>query len=59
MKKFLPGNRITLLKNGAEYFPALEAAFARIRRQGHAFTVLERGPFLELVQACAVSGSGA
>jgi cardiolipin synthase len=26
MKKFLAGNRITLLKNGAEYFPALEAA---------------------------------
>lgn len=31
MKKFLSGNRITLLKNGAEYFPALEAAIDRAR----------------------------
>ena len=35
MKKFLPGNRITLLKNGAEYFPALEAAFDRARDHIH------------------------
>lgn len=27
MTEFLDGNRITLLHNGAEYFPALEAAF--------------------------------
>lgn len=35
MKKFLAGNRITLLKNGAEYFPALEAAFDRAREHIH------------------------
>ena len=29
MKGYSKGNRITLLKNGAEYFPALEAAFDR------------------------------
>ena len=27
MTHFVPGNRITLLHNGSEYFPALEAAF--------------------------------
>lgn len=27
MIEFLPGNKITLLQNGTEYFPALEAAF--------------------------------
>ena len=35
MKGYLAGNRITLLKNGAEYFPALEAAVARARERIH------------------------
>jgi cardiolipin synthase len=35
MKGYLSGNRITLLKNGAEYFPALEAAFDRAREHIH------------------------
>ena len=30
MKGYLSGNRITLLKNGAEYFPALEAVAERL-----------------------------
>ncbi len=29
----IPGNRLTLLKNGAEYFPALEAAIDHARRE--------------------------
>ena len=32
MRRFTPGNRITLLKNGAEYFPALEQAIGAARR---------------------------
>lgn len=32
MRRFTPGNRITLLRNGTEYFPALEAEIARARR---------------------------
>jgi cardiolipin synthase len=35
MKGYLSGNRITLLKNGAEFFPALEAAFDRAREHIH------------------------
>jgi cardiolipin synthase len=35
MKRFLSGNRITLLKNGAEYFPALEGAIDRARERVH------------------------
>lgn len=35
MKRFLAGNNVTLLKNGAEYFPALEAAFDRAREHIH------------------------
>jgi len=42
MKKFLPGNRITLLKNGAEYFPALEAAFDAAREHVHLETYIYR-----------------
>ena len=33
MTEFLAGNRITLLRNGAEYFPALEAAFDQAVRE--------------------------
>jgi cardiolipin synthase len=40
MKKFLAGNRITLLKNGAEYFPALEAAFDQAREYIHLETYI-------------------
>jgi cardiolipin synthase len=29
MSRFVPGNQVTLLQNGEEYFPALEAAFDR------------------------------
>jgi cardiolipin synthase len=35
MKGYLGGNRITLLKNGTEYFPALEAAFDQAREHIH------------------------
>ncbi len=31
LSRFIPGNRVTLLQNGEEYFPALEAAFDRAR----------------------------
>ena len=33
MIQFVPGNRITLLRNGEEYFPALEAAFGEATRE--------------------------
>ncbi|MDD5331036.1 MAG: cardiolipin synthase ClsB [Sulfuricella sp.] len=33
MTELTPGNRLTLLKNGAEYFPALEAAIDGARRE--------------------------
>ena len=32
MNEFIPGNKITLLKNGEEYFPALEKAFDQAER---------------------------
>src|SRR5512141_608018 len=32
MRRFTPGNRLTLLRNGTEYFPALNAAIAAARR---------------------------
>ena len=31
--ELIPGNRLTLLRNGAEYFPALEAAIDHARRE--------------------------
>src|SRR5258705_3596908 len=31
--EFLPGNRLKLLRSGAEYFPALEAAIRGARRE--------------------------
>jgi len=31
--EFLPGNRLTLLRSGVEYFPALEAAIGEARRE--------------------------
>src|SRR6266705_5442730 len=31
--EFLPGNRLTLLRSGVEYFPALEAAIREARRE--------------------------
>ena len=42
MKKFLAGNRITLLKNGAEYFPALEAALDQAQDHIHLETYIYR-----------------
>jgi cardiolipin synthase len=42
MKKFSSGNRITLLKNGADYFPALEAAFDQAREHIHLETYIYR-----------------
>ena len=35
MRRFTPGNRITLLKNGTEYFPALLEAIASAREDIH------------------------
>src|SRR5882762_1818826 len=31
--EFLPGNRLTLLRSGVEYFPALEAAIREAQRE--------------------------
>ncbi len=42
MKGYLSGNRITLLKNGVEYFPALEAAFDQARERIHLETYIYR-----------------
>lgn len=42
MKGYLSGNRITLLKNGAEYFPALEAACDGAREHIHLETYIYR-----------------
>lgn len=42
MKGYLSGNRITLLRNGAEYFPVLEAAFDRARERIHLETYIYR-----------------
>jgi cardiolipin synthase len=33
MRRFTPGNRITLLRNGTEYFPALQTAIAAASRE--------------------------
>ena len=33
MRRFRPGNRLTLLRNGTEYFPALELAISAARRE--------------------------
>jgi cardiolipin synthase A/B len=38
--EFLRGNRITLLRSGAEYFPALEAAFDAASREIHLETYI-------------------
>jgi cardiolipin synthase len=40
--RYLPGNRITLLRSGAEYFPALEKAFAEARHEIYLETYLYR-----------------
>lgn len=42
MKGYVSGNRITLLKNGAEFFPALEAAFDNAREHIHLETYIYR-----------------
>lgn len=42
MKGHLGGNRITLLKNGAAYFPALEAAFDQAQEHIHLETYIYR-----------------
>ncbi len=42
MKGYFAGNRITLLKNGAEYFPALEAAFDQAQEHIHLETYIFR-----------------
>lgn len=42
MKGYLSGNRVTLLKNGAEYFPALLQAFERARERIHLETYIYR-----------------
>lgn len=33
LSSFIPGNQLTLLKNGEAYFPAIEAAFDRARHE--------------------------
>ena len=33
MSRFIPGNQVTLLHNGEDYFPAIEAAFDRARHE--------------------------
>ncbi|HEX9180612.1 MAG TPA: cardiolipin synthase ClsB [Burkholderiales bacterium] len=39
---FVPGNRLTLLRNGAEFFPALEAAIDGATREVHLQTYIFR-----------------
>jgi cardiolipin synthase len=41
--EFLPGNRLTLLRSGAEYFPALEAAIGEAQREIFLETYLYAG----------------
>lgn len=33
LSRFIPGNRITLLQNEEAYFPAIEAAFDKTRKE--------------------------
>ena len=33
LSRFIPGNQVTLLHNGEDYFPAIEAAFDRARHE--------------------------
>ena len=33
LSRFIPGNQVTLLQNGEDYFPAIEAAFDRARHE--------------------------
>lgn len=40
--RFLSGNRLALLRNGAEFFPALEAAILRSEREVHLQTYIFR-----------------
>src|SRR5690349_7986004 len=40
MAEFVDGNRITLLKSGSEYFPALTAEFDGARREIHLETYI-------------------
>lgn len=42
MNAFIPGNKLTLLKNGAEYFPALETAFNLAQREIYVETYIFR-----------------
>ncbi len=42
MKRFTGGNRLTLLKNGTEYFPALEAAIGQATRHVYLETYIFR-----------------
>ncbi|MCL6554765.1 MAG: cardiolipin synthase ClsB [Burkholderiales bacterium] len=42
MKGFVPGNRLTLLKNGTQYFPALEAAIDAARHHVYLETYIFR-----------------
>ncbi|MEJ5211073.1 MAG: cardiolipin synthase ClsB, partial [Burkholderiales bacterium] len=42
MKRFVAGNRLTLLKNGTEYFPALEAALDAARTHAYLETYIYR-----------------
>ena len=42
MKGFVPGNRLTLLKNGTQYFPALEAAIDAARQHVYLETYIFR-----------------
>ena len=43
MTEFVNGNRITLLRAGADYFPALEAAIHAARREIHLETYIFEG----------------
>ena len=33
LSRFIPGNQVTLLQNGEDYFPAIEAAFDRAKHE--------------------------
>src|SRR5258707_8836516 len=59
--EFLPGNRLTLLRSGVEYFPALEAAIHEARREIFLETYIYAGDATgeRIAKAlCAAAGGG-
>ena len=55
--RFLPGNRLTLLRSGVEYFPALEAAIGEAKREIFLETYIYSGDRTGLRIAGALCGA--